>query len=263
VSGDLNEASISSALGGRFGSPLRFFEKTGSTNADALAWALEGAPEGAIVVAEHQTHGRGRWGRSWVSDPGNLLQFSIVLRPSFALDRTGILTTALGVATAEGIEDATGIKTGLKWPNDVTVLERKLAGVLVETRMLDESIDAAIAGVGVNVGWKAEDVPSDIAERATSIAIWTEDHVDRPLLLAAILKRLETHYLSIGDGDGAGVLQAAAARSVVLGRDVVARFVDGNFIEGRALSLDPSGALEIEVEGTKRLLTVGEIEQLR
>jgi BirA family biotin operon repressor/biotin-[acetyl-CoA-carboxylase] ligase len=263
VSGDLTQQSLEAALDGRFGSPLRFAESTSSTNADALAWAHDGAPEGALVVAEHQTHGRGRWGRTWISDPGNLLQFSLVLRPTFSLDRMGLLTTALGLATAEGIEEVTGIKTGLKWPNDITVVERKLAGVLVETRMLGDKVDAAIAGVGINVGWKAEDVPIELSDRATSIAIWGEDPVSRPALLAAVLGRFDGLYDALGESNGAAIIEAASARSVVLGREVTARFIDGSFIEGVAQALAPTGALEIDVDGERRTLSVGEIEQLR
>jgi BirA family biotin operon repressor/biotin-[acetyl-CoA-carboxylase] ligase len=263
VSGDLTQTSIADALTGRFGSPLRFHESIGSTNSDALAWAVEGAPEGALVVAEHQTNGRGRWGRSWVSEPGHLLQFSLVLRPKFSLDKMGLLTTAVGLATAEGVEDSAGIKTGIKWPNDVMVVERKLSGVLVETRMLDESVDAAIVGVGINVGWTESDVPANISERATSIAIWAEEPVPRPALLAAVLLRLETYYDELAAGRVEPILDGAADRSVVLGREVVARFIDGSFLIGRALSLTTTGALEIEVEGESRTLNVGEIEQLR
>jgi BirA family biotin operon repressor/biotin-[acetyl-CoA-carboxylase] ligase len=263
VSGDLSQASLEAELHGRFGTPVHFLESTTSTNADALVWAHEGAPEGAVVVAEHQTHGRGRWGRAWVSEPGALLQFSLILRPSFPLDRMGLLTTALGLATAEGVEDVTGIKTGLKWPNDVTVVDRKLAGVLVESRMLGNTIDAAIAGVGINVGWAANAVPVGISDRATSIAIWTEDAVARPPLLAAVLARFEIHYDALTRSAGESVVEAASKRSVVLGRDVLARFVDGSFVEGRAVALSPTGALEIVSDGATRVLNVGEIEQLR
>src|SRR5918996_1634800 len=95
----LNEDAIASALKGRFGRPLRAFDSVDSTNTIALEWAGEGAPEGALVVADHQTAGRGRWGRAWMSEPGAALQFSLVLRPRLGLDRLGVLGLALGLAT--------------------------------------------------------------------------------------------------------------------------------------------------------------------
>ncbi|MFP5351825.1 MAG: biotin--[acetyl-CoA-carboxylase] ligase, partial [Actinomycetota bacterium] len=107
--GDLSQATVEESLGGAFGSPLRFCEEIGSTNTEALAWAKQGAPEGALVVTNHQTQGRGRWGRSWSSAPGKLLQFSLVLRPAMEPGHLGLVTTALGVACAQAIEALCGL----------------------------------------------------------------------------------------------------------------------------------------------------------
>src|SRR5919109_1429219 len=140
---DLSRARLDRLLTGRFGKPYMLHATTGSTNDDALAWAARGAPEGALVAAEHQTAGRGRWDRRWLSRPGASLLFSVLLRPERPASALGLLTTAAGVAVAEGIEEACGLPCGLRWPNDVTAGGRKLAGVLVETRLRAGTVTGA------------------------------------------------------------------------------------------------------------------------
>jgi BirA family transcriptional regulator, biotin operon repressor / biotin---[acetyl-CoA-carboxylase] ligase len=257
MAGDLSESTLRAALGDR---PFRFEEETGSTNSDALDWAAEGAPEGAVVVAEQQTAGRGRWGRAWSSEPGRALMFSIVLRPRIGLDRAGLITTALGVGCVEGIERATGLQTRLKWPNDVTSGGRKLAGILVESRVTAEGIEAAVGGVGLNVAYQQDEFPEEIARRATSIAIESGAGASRPGILGAILDSFATVYPV---SDEQTLLQRATELSDVLGRTVRIRFADGRSLEGRALRLVPGGALEIDTGG--RVITVesGEVETLR
>jgi BirA family biotin operon repressor/biotin-[acetyl-CoA-carboxylase] ligase len=261
---DLSVETIESALRGRFGRPLRYRDEIGSTNTEAMEWAGEGAPEGALVVADHQTAGRGRWGRGWISAPGSLLQFSLVLKPELPADRVGLLTTAVGVACADVIETLTGIPTGIKWPNDVVVRGRKLAGILVESRLEGSRLATAIAGVGVNVGWERADVPEEIAERATSIAIESGTAPSRADLLGALLASFESVYALALDPERAGrVIDRATDRSVVLGRNVMAAFADGSTTEGVALRLLEDGALELETDGERRALHVAEITQLR
>ncbi|MDQ3940065.1 MAG: biotin--[acetyl-CoA-carboxylase] ligase, partial [Actinomycetota bacterium] len=129
----LSAERIDDALRGRFGRPLRYHESIDSTNRDALEWAAAGAPEGAVVTTDHQTAGRGRWGRSWSSTPGRLLQLSVILRPGLPVTDAGVVTTAVGLACAESVDELTGVPAQIKWPNDVTVGGRKLAGILVES----------------------------------------------------------------------------------------------------------------------------------
>jgi BirA family biotin operon repressor/biotin-[acetyl-CoA-carboxylase] ligase len=245
---------------GRFGTPLEVLESTASTNAVALQWAAAGAPEGALVVADHQTAGRGRWGRAWLSEPGRALLFSLVLRPI----EVGLLTTALGVATAQGIESVSGLAASIKWPNDLTIEERKVAGILVETQIENAIVVAAVAGIGVNVDWPASELPRAVADRATSIAAAVESSgagrvPTRPELLGAILAAIE----ELSDAPEEVVLERAATRSAVLGRRVVIRLASGETIEGTARRLVSAGALEIDVDGTPEVVTAGEIEQLR
>ncbi|MGH2746453.1 MAG: biotin--[acetyl-CoA-carboxylase] ligase [Actinomycetota bacterium] len=263
----MDAAAIESALKGGFGRPLAYFDALDSTQTEAFRWAEEGAPEGALVVADHQTAGRGRRGRAWLSHPGRLLQFSLVLRPRLAVDRLGLITTALGLGVAEGIEQATGLLATTKWPNDVMVDERKVAGILVETRVAGAGIRVAVAGVGINVSWRAEEVPPEIAERATSLLVASAHSSLGPLprraeILALVLLSIEESY-RLAIADPVELLQRARSRSNVLGRRVTVRFGDGSELEGIASALAGSGALVVETDDGVRELEAGEIEQVR
>ena len=237
-----------------------------STQDEALAWARTGAPEGAVVVAEEQRAGRGRAGRRWLSPPGRSLYLSVVLRPA-PNTLPGLVTTAVGLAVAEAIEGLYALPTGLKWPNDVTVAGRKVAGVLVESVLSGSEVLAAAAGVGINVAWAPEELPADLSGRATSVLAELErggrrlDH-DRVDLLGALFRTLPPALGLAYEGRGAELVERAAARSVVLGRRVSVRLAAGGTCEGVALRLLPTGALEVGSAGGTRSLDAGEIERL-
>lgn len=257
-------AAIDAALRGRFGRPLRYLESVGSTNDEALHWAIEGAPEGAVVATDHQTAGRGRWGRTWSSKPGLLLQSSTVLRPDLGVADAGVITTCVGVACARAIEEVCGVEVGLKWPNDVTIDGKKVAGILVESRVDERSvIEIAIAGVGINVNWDVAEMPAEIRERATSLSVVTGKVCDRVELLAALMFALETVYGPVKANLRDEVIAEAVLRSDVLGRAVTIRFLDGSVLTGRASGLDSTGALKLETPEGLRTVHVGEIERLR
>jgi BirA family biotin operon repressor/biotin-[acetyl-CoA-carboxylase] ligase len=221
-----------------------------------------------MVVADHQTIGRGRRGRWWESPPGSGLLFSLVLRPQ-ASEALEMITTALGVATAEAVEEAAGVVAGLKWPNDVTVSGRKLAGILVESRLSGGGIEGAVAGVGVNVTWPPTQL-DDNGLNATSLAALAAQDADveipdRAVLLGAVLKRFESLYDDLaGEETRRDVVRRAANRSEILGQDISVRFADGSSVEGRALDLTATGALRLETtDGEIKVLNVGETERLR
>ncbi|HVL64931.1 MAG TPA: biotin--[acetyl-CoA-carboxylase] ligase, partial [Actinomycetota bacterium] len=203
---------------GRFGRPLRALRTTGSTNADAVAWAVEGAPEGAVIVAEHQTAGRGRRGRSWSSRQGLSLLFSVVLRPQLELDRLGLVTTAFGVAVAEAA-DAEALGLGIKWPNDIVAGDRKLAGILVESRVSGRIADVAVGGVGLNVGWADAELPEEVSASAVTLAeVRRRARLDPPAppeqMLASLLDHLERAASSLAAPEGRrAVVRRAAALS--------------------------------------------------
>jgi BirA family transcriptional regulator, biotin operon repressor / biotin---[acetyl-CoA-carboxylase] ligase len=265
--GDLDEAALAPLLTGRLGHPLEVFSSIGSTNAEAARWAAAGAPDGALVVAEHQTAGRGRRGRSWASAPGKLIQFSLVLRRRLPLGRAGLLALALGTACAEGIEEVSGIPARTKWPNDVTVDGLKLAGILIEGRTALSGAGVAVCGVGINHGWRADEIPPDLRDRATSVAAAREAlelgaPPPRTEILATVLARLETH-LALAAAAPGELVARASERSATLGSPVRAVLPDGRVMEGRAVRLRPDGGLELhDSGGVTRVLSVGEIKHL-
>jgi BirA family biotin operon repressor/biotin-[acetyl-CoA-carboxylase] ligase len=265
---ELNEELVMRGLRGAFGRPLKVFDEIGSTNSEAMTWAEEGAAEGALVVTNHQTAGRGRRGRTWWSEPGTALQMSLVVRPGRPVDVMGLLTAAVGLACAEGVEIASGVRPTLKWPNDVTVGGRKLAGILVESRVTGGVLDYAVIGIGLNVRPSAN-VPADVAERATTVhaeaeAIEGGKHPSRVELLGWVLDAFERIYPLVGTGQGAAhIVERASNRSDVLGRRVTVQVAEGRDLDGIARRLLPSGALEIETNGEFRAVHAGEIVHLR
>lgn len=261
----LSPEVVEAAARGRFGRPCRCLQEVGSTNTEALAWAGEGAAEGALVVAEHQTAGRGRRGRTWFDEPGTSLLFSLVLRPRITLGRLGLLPVLLGTAVADALRDVYRVAAWTKWPNDVIVADRKIAGILVETKLIGSNVDIAVAGVGLNHDWSGVAVPVGIREAATSLG----DEISgepppRATVLGAIFDAFEALYLPFVRGDAdAELLDRARSRSAVLGHRVVIRTAEGSLVSGIARYLMLDGSLQVDVDGDVRAFHVGEIEQLR
>src|SRR5215213_687611 len=163
---------------------VRWVEETDSTNTRLLEEARAGAPEGVVLVADHQTAGRGRLGRRWEAPPGSSLLVSVLLRPDVPVDRGHLVTMAAGLAASDACEAVAGVRPGLKWPNDLVVDDAKLAGLLAESVVDGERLGALVVGMGLNV-------TAAPAEGATCLA----DHADRPVerreLLEAWLGRLD------------------------------------------------------------------------
>ena len=268
MAADLSVSEIEASLTGRFGRPLRYFDEIASTNSEGLAWAVEGAPEGSIVVADHQTGGRGRWGRSWFSLPGRLLQFSLILRPDMAVERHGILTAALGISCARAVHGLTDLDVQVKWPNDLVLGRKKLAGMLVESTLSGPVITVAVCGIGINVGLSLAEIPEELRESASSLAIEVRSHEAGPTpsrsrLLGRVVAEIETRYDTVVAGDPSPLIAEARELSAVIGRDVVIRRADGTTIEGRVEDLDIDAALVLSMRNGSVSVHVGEIEQLR
>ncbi len=217
-------------------------ERTGSTNADLLALARGGAPEGLVLAAREQTAGRGRLGRSWVSPPGRALAFSVLLRPgSVPRAAHGWLPLLSGVAVARAVRSLTGLPARLKWPNDVLAGERKLAGILAE-----QDGDAVVIGVGLNVAGGPDELP---VPTATSLEAQGAGQVGRGDLLAAILAEMGDRYVAwrdrAGDADRCGLRREYLALSATAGRAVLVQFPDGRSLGGLAAGVDGAGRLLI------------------
>ncbi|MCU0694523.1 MAG: biotin--[acetyl-CoA-carboxylase] ligase [Polyangiaceae bacterium] len=243
-------------LGAWLGLPLRVVAETGSTNADAREAAARGAPHGAVFAADAQTAGRGRMGRRWHSPHGTNLYFSAVLRPSFPVSRLPAIAIAVGLATAEGIEalvPRAGL--GLKWPNDVVLRGRKLAGILVEGSMCADRCEHVVVGVGVNV--LQTEFDPEIRSVATSLTALGEPP-SRERVLVAVLRAMSERYRQF-ESDGLGpMLEAVRARDVVKGRRVR---VGGH--EGVAEGISGGGELCVRMNGgALRLVHAGDVELL-
>jgi BirA family biotin operon repressor/biotin-[acetyl-CoA-carboxylase] ligase len=240
----LRAAALTEAVTGGAGglwTSVRIVASTGSTNADLLA---RGGPEGQVLVAEEQTAGRGRAGRTWLSQPGASLTFSVLLRPaSVPPSARGWLPLLTGVAVAAGVRSAAGVAASLKWPNDVLVGDRKLAGILAEQA---PDGDAVVVGVGLNVATPQRALPvSPAGLPATSLLVEGAD-VGREPLLVEILRSLERWYLGFSadpDPVRSGLLAQYRAACATLGRQVRVELPAGRVLVGTAEDIDPAGRL--------------------
>jgi len=238
---------------GIFAQRVLWYPEVGSTNDVAGVLAERNVAEGLVVIADRQTAGRGRLGRSWASPPGAGIYVSVVLRPSARA--AGLLTLAAGIAVAEGIGSATGLEVQVKWPNDVYVGERKLAGILAEG-----ATSHVVLGIGINVLPAA--YPRDVAIRATSIEAELGRRVDRGLVLAECLTALASRYRELEQGSGRLVLDAWRSRAApMMGRRVEWESA-GTRQTGLAEDIDDDGALIVKVgAGTLRIRS-GEVRWL-
>lgn len=237
------------------GQAWRYLPTCGSTNDEAAAWAVAGAPHGAVVVADQQTRGRGRQGRLWVSDSADNLYFSTVLRPPLVPVEVPPLTLAAGVAVAEAMTRFE-VTPSLKWPNDLLLDGKKLAGILTEMSAADPRgvVSHVVLGIGVNLN--AEAWPSELGDIATSLRLARGGRpVDRVLFAAALCERLEHWYQTfISDGPSA-VATGWRRFATFFGRRVRA-----GTLEGIAESLDDDGALVLRLDdGRAHRITSGEV----
>ncbi|MGE6574683.1 biotin--[acetyl-CoA-carboxylase] ligase [Paenibacillus xylanexedens] len=242
-----------------FGRKAVLLTSTLSTQGDVLKLAEQGQAEGAVVIAEEQTGGRGRFGRQWFSPPGKGIWMSVLLRPDLPLQHTPQLTLLTGVAVCRAVRACSGADAGIKWPNDVLIDGRKVCGILLESTVEDHEVRYCIAGIGVDVNFDPEDYPEDLTTIATSLKMETGQSVDRTKLTAAILTELEQLYF-LYQKEGFGVISALwEALSVSMNREITVTNPHG-VIEGKAIGLDPSGALIVEKhDGENTLIISGEI----
>ncbi|MFF3327732.1 biotin--[acetyl-CoA-carboxylase] ligase [Streptomyces sp. NPDC002889] len=245
---------------------LDVVESTGSTNSD-LAQRAASLPEGAVLIAEEQTAGRGRLDRSWTAPARSGLFLSVLLRPgpNVPVRRWGWLTLLTGVAAATGLAKAAGVDMSLKWPNDLLVTvggeERKTGGILAE-RAGD---DAVVVGMGINVSLRADELP---VPTAGSLGLANAISTDRDPLLRAVLRSLEQWYgdwRGAGGDPGASGLQAAyAAGCATLGRTVRAELPGGRSLTGEAVAIDGDGQLVLTAgDGQRHTVGAGDIVHLR
>ncbi len=242
------------------GRRIHYFQKIDSTNSKAYELALKGAKEGEIVIAESQKRGRGRLGRKWFSPPFLNLYLSVILRPKIPPHQASLLTLMAAVATAEAIEKYSGLQPLIKWPNDILMRNRKVAGLLNEIRSEGDRIDFIILGIGVNLNMKTTQFPQEIRSLATSLKIEKGESISRKEFLQTLLKTLEEWYEIFMKEGGERILKVWREKSRIKGRAVrVTSF--GQSFTGRAVDVDSEGALILRIrKGERRRIVAGDIE---
>ena len=251
----LNLAAVEERLTTRFvGRRIVYLTSTTSTMDVARQEAEAGAPDGTIVFAEEQTKGRGRFDRGWVSPSGKNLYLTLVMRPP--LDRLRSLGIIAPLAVALAVEDSTGLRPRIKWPNDVLIDGRKLSGILIESEISGSAVEYALVGPGINVNFDIKQSP-EIAAIATSIKRELGREASREELLAAFLNQFESLYQSAPQGDT--VFEEWRTRLDTLGREIRVTFGDQVY-EGTAEDVDRDGNLIlVQPDGTRRTVEAGEV----
>jgi BirA family transcriptional regulator, biotin operon repressor / biotin---[acetyl-CoA-carboxylase] ligase len=249
---------------GRLGSSVLFLESTGSTNDVALRLAASGDHEGAVVVADEQTVGRGRRGHNWFSPAQSGLYVSVVVSPARARTEPAraiaLLTLATGVALAEGIEAFSGLRASLKWPNDLFMARRKFAGILAEASGSRPVGEAVVLGYGINV--RSTAYPPELGDRATSLEAELGRHVDRDQMLVETLVALARRYQDLLDGRFGAILDAWRDRAPsAIGARVAWQTATGEE-SGITAGIDDDGALLVQVGGRTERVIAGELKWL-
>jgi len=229
------------------GRDIQVFEQTTSTNDVIEKLARDGVKEGVVVFAESQTKGRGRLGRKWISPARKGLWFSILLRPDLRPQETTQLTVASATALRRAIISETNLQPEIKWPNDILLGGKKVAGILTELSAELDRVKHVVLGIGIDVNLDADELPAELKKTATSLKIETGENVSRAKLAVEILRELDTDYLRICAGKFSEVADEWEAHCTTIGKNVIVQ-TGNRKIRGRAESLGDDGALLLRTE---------------
>lgn len=239
------------------GQEIICYQSIGSTNEVAKELAKQGAPQGTLVIAEEQTEGKGRRGRSWLAPAGSSLLISLVLYPPLTASQIPRLTMASSLAVAYAIEETSNLSVHFKWPNDILLRGKKAGGILTEISIGGEILDHAVVGIGLNVNLDVRQIP-EIADTATSLSMELGREVSRLELLRSVLRFMEREYRLLQQGELPG--EKWATRLSLPGQKVKVTTPWGQQ-SGWAEGVDADGALIVRRDdGTKAYITVGEVE---
>jgi len=229
------------------GRDIRVFQETTSTNDVIDKLARDGVKEGVVVFADSQTRGRGRLGRKWMSPAGRGLWFSVLLRPDLRPQEATRLAVASATALRRAIESSTGLKTEIKWPNDILVYGKKAAGILLELSAELDHVNYVVVGIGVDVNLTPADFPAELRKAATSLTAELGRPVSRPDLAVAILRELDNDYARVGAGRFSALADEWEEHGTTIGHEVVIR-MGNRQIRGRAESLGEDGELLVRTD---------------
>jgi BirA family transcriptional regulator, biotin operon repressor / biotin---[acetyl-CoA-carboxylase] ligase len=249
----LNIAAVLERLPGR---RISYFETLSSTMTEAARLAVDGAPAGTAVIAEEQTAGQGRHGRAWYSEAGSGIYVSVILRPRVGPESLPALTMALGLGAAEAIARTTDLACDLRWPNDLMLGDRKVAGILAQFVE-----GAAVAGIGVNVNHAA--FPPELAAEATSLRLASGGPHSRECLLAELLISVDSFVQMLSQAGHAAIIEQFARRSTyAAGKRVRVELAEGAIV-GTTAGLDPCGFLKVRRDdGGETLVVTGGVRAL-
>ena len=239
-----------------FGKKIFAFDVLDSTNVKAKSLALEKVPEGTVVITDNQTAGKGRLGRTWISEAGKNLTFSVIIRPRISHQYLGILSLYAGVSVARAIGNLTDKTVQCKWPNDVLLNKKKVCGVLSESVTSNGSVTAVIIGIGININQRI--FSSELRGKATSVATETGREFDRRTVLAEILQEMETGYTDIQSGSFDTILRQWTDYSSFIGQPVS---IDqqGTIVHGIASHVAADGGLVIRTNGKEVKILAGDV----
>lgn len=247
--------------GGVIGHTIRFLPAAVSTNTVAMEMADQGAAEGTVVLAEQQSGGKGRLGRSWISPPGNLY-LSVVLRPPIPTHKAPLLTLLGAAALCAAVRRHLRLPAGIKWPNDILLNGRKVAGILTEMSAEPDRVRHVVLGIGVNANMDLSLLPPDIRDASTTLAAAFGRKIDRTALLKQLFAELAERYRRFLR-DPAAVLTDWRDLNVTLGNEVRVQAPDGSFA-GRAENIDDDGRLIIRLpQGSSRAVASGDVTLLK
>jgi len=263
----LNSYEIADGLGTVIvGRAVEYYDTVDSTNNLAKKLAAEGCVAGTAVVAGRQTAGRGRLGRNWESPAGKGIYVSVVLRPDMAPAETQILTLAAAVAAADALKEATGVGTGIKWPNDLVIEGKKVCGILLEMSSEADKVNYIVLGIGINFSQDREDFPDELKNRAVSLRMSAQakdpaeiKQFSKLSVIRAVLFKLDEVIRQISDGRREDILERWRKYSVTLGRTVSFK-LQGIEYSGTAVDITPDGKLSVDcLDGVRRDLYSGEV----
>lgn len=234
------------------------YKTIGSTNETARRMAESGAPEGTIILADRQTKGRGRLGRSWHSAAGLGLYFSLILRPRIPIDRVPALSLVAALSICRITDRVAGLNSRIKWPNDCLIGTRKMAGILVEVSAELDRLSYAVLGIGININHRKMDFPRELRSIATSIAIAAGQMIERVGFLQKLIYEFEKSYNNFTRYGLRFIGPELVERSTVIDQNITIR-IGKKKISGRAVGLDQNGALRMLTDKGVRIISAGEV----
>lgn len=259
----LDVQDVTRRLEGERFSVLAFVAETGSTNADLLEAAGQGAPDGSVLIAGHQTAGRGRLDHTWDDVVGGALLLSALIRPTFPLEHAHFVTQAMGLAALVACHEVAGVAPALKWPNDLIDPDgRKLAGILAESVFIGSELRAVVVGIGLNVA-HADALPPEVVGEAVALDDLAGRAVDAGELTVVLLRSLSGFCAMIESAEGRAELhELVRTRTATIGEEVTVD-LGGTKLEGRATDILPDGRLVIETASGDVPITAGDIRHVR